>query len=107
MEALYGLCGLLQNFHQPLAVCVLAHEFGGRLQFLPAQPAIPVADGLQTGDDEALPLLQHLHEGGCFAEGVMRAQIQPGESMAKLFEHESLFPQKMLVDAGDFKLSAF
>src|SRR4051812_43404995 len=51
-------------------------------------------------------MLQHLYEGGCLEEAVVRARVEPGHAAAQIDEPSPSGPQVLVVEVGNLQLAA-
>ena len=84
----------------------LAEEFAPRLDLARIDEALFESDLLQTGDLQALPLLDGAHEFARFQKGVMGACIQLGAAAPKVVNLKLSNPQICAVDIRNLQLAA-
>ena len=90
---------------QILAVLVLYHGLGQLAHAFGGDPALAIGNALETGDLETLALFDDFNEGGGFAERIVCAGVQPGETSAKGLHLELAILKELLIHGGDFQFA--
>src|SRR5262249_6416505 len=97
---------LLEEVEEVLAVLVLLHRVGERLELLPVDVAHPEGDLLHAGDLEALTSLHDLDEAGRALERLVGSGIEPGETPTEHLDVELAGLEIGAIDIGDLQLTA-
>ena len=85
-----GLQFLFGQIQKIFSVVVLGHRLGEGGELGLGDPAALVGDFLDTGNFQALTLLDDLDEGGGFGKGVVGAGVEPGEAALQGLHHQVL-----------------
>jgi len=73
----------LEKALEIVAVGAVSHGLGYFLEFFFGDVPHAKGDLLETGDLEALTLLDDLDEVGCLDKGFVRSRVQPGNAAAR------------------------
>src|SRR5437016_6703727 len=95
-----------QIVEQPRAILGLAELFRLRLELLRSDPPVVEGNFLRSGDELALPPLQHADELRRLNQGIVGSGVKPGIAASELLDRQLTLAHIEVIEVGDLVFTA-